>query len=162
MKASTPRAVQLWRNASLRKKLDELIGEDSEQALRAVMDIAEGKGLDFPSEHQIGLLAIMPKTMRANYLKSFAPPSWHDRLQAWALILAYHQGRPAQSVEITAEVADPAPPVDYSKLSDAELKQFHELLSKASTEATRVVEGTVTRYGDESLTGEGDSDTGPS
>lgn len=143
--AKTPKVVQQWRNALMRQRLDALLGDGSDLALQQVTDIAMGKISAFPTPEQMAQISAMPERMRKMYIASFTPPSWSERLQAWALLLAYHQGKPSQVIEITAEVADPAPPVDYSKLSDEELQRLHSLLEKASTSADRVVEGVAHR-----------------
>lgn len=153
----TPRTAQIWRNNALRDKLDTLLGSDSSAALEAVKAIADGTAAKLPNAQEIALLENLPPQLKRAYILAMTPPTWEARLQAWALLLAYHQGKPTQSVEITAEVSNTAPTVDYSRLSDDEIKQLHHILTKAQTGSDTVIEGTARTYTDKELTG-GDED----
>ena len=125
----TPTTSYRHRQVLMGDYLDKLIGTGSERALQAVLAIAEAR-CKIPEDLDTQLARIADPAARAAYLKTVAPPDWTTRLAAYNLLLAYHQGRPRQQIEITQEEL-PTPQVDLNRLSHADKLTLLELLGKA-------------------------------
>lgn len=127
--AGLPGAGRPNRRAS-RKILEELIGEGGEKAYRAILDIAEGK-------ISIETLAREPKPHEDSISVSMIPtvrkvPSIRERLDAWTILAEHLNGKPPSSLDITVDDArEPERRPNYRTLSDADLSNLEQLLTKA-------------------------------
>lgn len=124
-----PGAGRPNRRAS-RRILEELIGEGGEKAYKAILDIAEGRT-------SIEVLAREPKPHEDSISVSMIPtvrkvPSIRERLDAWTILAEHLNGKPPSSLDITVDdQREPERRPNYRTLSDADLSNLEQLLTKA-------------------------------